>query len=84
MAKTGTGSDFSGFEKEFEHLGEIVERLESGNIPLEEMLRLYEEGTLLASKLAETLKKAELKVQTLSKVHEELATFETSPFDEQE
>ena len=84
MAKNTAGSEFSGFEKEFEHLGEIVERLESGNIPLEEMLKLYEEGTLLASKLAETLKQAELKVRTLSKVHEELATFETTTFDEQE
>lgn len=84
MAKNTATGNFAGFEQEFEHLGEIVVRLESGNIPLEEMLKLYEEGTLLASKLAETLKQAELKVRTLSKVHEELATFETSPFEEVE
>lgn len=84
MAKNTATTNFSGFEKEFEHLGAIVERLESGNSSLEEMLKLYEEGTRLAATLAETLKSAELKVRTLSKVHEELATFETSPFDEQE
>jgi exodeoxyribonuclease VII small subunit len=62
------------FEGEFERLGEIVSSLEEGNIPLEEMLRLYEEGTLLAAKLSETLQQAELKVRTLSKVHEELSS----------
>ena len=84
MAKTATKSEFSGFEQDFEHLGTIVERLETGNIPLEEMLKLYEEGTELAKKLADTLKQAELKVRTLSKVHEELASFETTPFEEEE
>ncbi|HYM21486.1 MAG TPA: exodeoxyribonuclease VII small subunit [Candidatus Kapabacteria bacterium] len=84
MAKTATKSEFSGFEHDFEHLGSIVERLEQGNISLEEMLKLYEEGTALAAKLVETLKTAELKVRTLSKVHEELASFETSPFEEEE
>jgi len=82
MANTTTS--VSNFESEFERLSSIVERLESGNIPLEEMLKLYEDGTLLASKLAETLKQAELKVRTLSKVHEELASFETEPFEAEE
>ncbi|MFI5264384.1 MAG: hypothetical protein ACHQM6_07710 [Candidatus Kapaibacterium sp.] len=47
------------------------------------MLKLYEEGTVLAAKLSDTLKQAELKVRTLSKVHEELVSFETSEFDEE-
>jgi exodeoxyribonuclease VII small subunit len=84
MAKTTAKSEFSGFEQDFEHLGTIVERLEAGNIPLEEMLKLYEEGTMLAQKLSDVLKQAELRVRTLSKVHEELASFETEPFEEQE
>ncbi|HET9136665.1 MAG TPA: exodeoxyribonuclease VII small subunit [Candidatus Kapabacteria bacterium] len=82
MAKTTTS--VASFESEFERLSSIVERLEGGNIPLEEMLKLYEDGTLLAAKLTETLKQAELKVRTLSKVHEELASFETEPFEAEE
>ena len=75
--------DLGSFESEFERLAKIVGRLEEGNIPLEEMLKLYEEGTVLAAKLSDTLKQAELKVRTLSKVHEELVSFETSEFDEE-
>ena len=76
-------SDLSSFESEFDRLAKIVGRLEEGNIPLQEMLKLYEEGTVLAAKLSDTLKQAELKVRTLSKVHEELVSFETSEFDEE-
>jgi exodeoxyribonuclease VII small subunit len=76
-------SDLSSFESEFDRLAKIVGRLEEGNISLEEMLKLYEEGTALAAKLSDTLKQAELKVRTLSKVHEELVSFETSEFDEE-
>lgn len=83
MAKKTSSEDFSGFETELQRLGLIVERLEEGNASLDEMLKLYEEGTVLTTKLSEMLKQAELKVRTLSKVHEELATFETTPFEEE-
>ena len=83
MAKKVSSEDFSGFETELQRLGLIVERLEEGNASLDEMLKLYEEGTVLTTKLSEMLKQAELKVRTLSKVHEELATFETTPFEEE-
>ena len=83
MAKVKENADFGSFESEFERLGKIVGDLEEGNIPLEKMLKLYEEGTELAAKLSKTLKEAELKVRTLSKVHEELVSFETTEFDEE-
>ncbi len=83
MAKKTSSEDFSDFETELQRLGSIVERLEEGNAPLDVMLKLYEEGTVLTTKLSEILKQAELKVRTLSKVHEELATFETTPFEEE-
>ena len=83
MAKKTSSEDFSGFETELQRLVSIVERLEEGNTSLDEMLKLYEEGTVLTTKLSEMLKQAELKVRTLSKVHEELATFETTPFEEE-
>ncbi len=82
MAKQAAKGEFASFESEFERLGEIVSRLESGNIPLDEMLGLYEEGTTLAAKLSHMLRSAEMKVEKLSKVHEELASFETEPFSE--
>ena len=83
MAKEKEKADLGSFETEFEHLAGIVSQLEEGNIPLDQMLKLYEEGTVLAAKLSDTLKQAELKVRTLSKVHEELVSFETSEFDEE-
>jgi exodeoxyribonuclease VII small subunit len=81
MAKEKT--EFGNFESEFERLSQIVERLEEGNTSLEDMLKLFEEGTMLAAKLSETLKQAELKVRTLSKAHQELVSFETTEFDEE-
>jgi exodeoxyribonuclease VII small subunit len=81
MAKEN--AEFVSFESEFDRLAKIVERLEEGNTSLDEMLKLFEEGTTLAAKLSATLKQAELKVRTLSKAHEELVSFETTEFDEE-
>jgi exodeoxyribonuclease VII small subunit len=67
-------AEISGFEQEFSRLGSIVERLESGNLPLEEMLKLYEEGMTLSQKLNTTLSTAELQVKKLSLVHEEMTS----------
>lgn len=62
MAKTK-----SSFEKDFERLEEISQKLESGDITLEESIKLFEEGVTLSKKLLETLNKAELKVNQLKK-----------------
>ena len=74
--KTAGQSEASGnlqhFETDFTRLGEIVSRLEVGNIPLEEMLKLYEEGMQLSGRLSSTLNEAELRVETLAKAHEEM------------
>lgn|SRR3989338_7551728 len=62
------------FEKALERLEKIVEDLESGNMPLEDALKKYEEGVklsrLCAQKLAQTESKIEVLTQTLSKVQE--------------
>lgn len=57
----------SSFEKDFERLEEIALKLESGDITLEEALKLFEEGVNLSKKLIETLNQAELKVNQLRK-----------------
>jgi exodeoxyribonuclease VII small subunit len=55
------------FEEQFLRLKEIVELLESGNGPLDELLSLYEEGMSSAKSLREYLNKAEQKVIDISK-----------------
>ncbi len=60
------------FESEFERLSTIVDRLEQGNVPLAEMLTLYEEAMTLSAKLKSVLTDAELPVEKLAAVHEEM------------
>lgn len=53
------------FEESMKRLDEIVKALEAGDVPLEESMKLFEEGTKLAAKCAELLDTAELKVSKL-------------------
>jgi exodeoxyribonuclease VII small subunit len=66
------------FESEFERLSTIVDRLEQGNVPLAEMLTLYEEAMALSAKLKSVLTEAELRVEKLAAVHEEMTTADRS------
>jgi exodeoxyribonuclease VII small subunit len=82
-------SGISTFETDLERLTVIVDRLESGNIPLEEMLKLYEEGVALSKSLSGVLSEAELRVEKLRAVHEEqlvagAESDEQAPGDEEE
>lgn len=54
------------YEKSVARLEEIVDKLESGSLSLEEMMKLYEEGTALAAKCAKKLDEAQLKISELS------------------
>jgi len=56
-------------------LERILDRLESGDLPLEETLRLYEEGALLAQLCAARLDEAELRVRRWQEGNQ------TTPFD---
>ena len=47
MAKTETGSGPATFEEAFRRLQEIVARMESGDLALEDLLERYEEGVRL-------------------------------------
>ena len=53
------------FEEALAKLEETVRRLESGNLPLDEAVGLFEEGTRLAHLCNERLDAAELKVSQL-------------------
>ena len=54
------------FESAINELEEIVKRLEGGEESLEESLKLFEKGTLLAKYCSETLRNAEQKIVDLS------------------
>ena len=55
------------FESQMARLEEIVRLLERGEAPLNESMKLFEEGTRLSASLGKLLDKAEQKVMKLSK-----------------
>ena len=55
------------FEKSLKRLEEIVAKVEGETLPLEESLKLYEEGKKLIASLEKTLREAERKVEELQK-----------------
>lgn len=59
------------FEVSLGRLGEIVEQLESGELPLERSLALFEEGVRLARASQAKLDQAERRVEELLAVDED-------------
>jgi exodeoxyribonuclease VII small subunit len=55
------------FEAALKKLESIVETMESEDLPLEDLLARYEEGTRLARTCQEKLAEADLKIQQLEK-----------------
>ena len=55
------------FEESMTRLEAIVRAMEQGNVPLEESLKLFQEGTGLVRSCDEMLSKAELEVVKLMK-----------------
>ncbi len=55
------------FEEQLEELEEIVEKLDAGEAPLEELLKDFESGMTLSAELRDFLEKAELKIEEISK-----------------
>jgi exodeoxyribonuclease VII small subunit len=53
------------YEALMERLQTVVERLETGQLPLAEALQLYEEGVALAARCQQMLDAAELRVERL-------------------
>jgi exodeoxyribonuclease VII small subunit len=57
--------DGTSFEGSLQELEARVKRLESGDLPLEEALRLFEEGVALAQRCHDQLEAAEQRVSQL-------------------
>ena len=53
------------FEKSIEELKEIIDKLESGNIPLEDSLSLFEKGVKILNSANKKLAQMEKKVEIL-------------------
>lgn len=64
------------FEAALGKLESIVESMESGEVPLAELLAKFEEGTKLLKVCESRLKDAELKIEQLKKQKDGTVTFE--------
>lgn len=53
------------FEESYKRLEEVIARLDSGNLPLDESVALFEEGMRLAQYCEQQLDNAEIKVTQL-------------------
>ncbi|MFT6465027.1 MAG: exodeoxyribonuclease VII small subunit [Halopseudomonas sp.] len=75
MAKKKVAVDF---EQSLGDLQKLVERLESGELSLEDSLTAFEQGVALTRDCQQALSQAEQKVQLLVEQHGNLTT---EPFD---
>ena len=70
------------FEESLKQLESIVAKLERGDLPLEESVRLFEEGIQLSNACKTDLESAEGKVQMLLKQKD--GSMKPAPFPESE
>jgi exodeoxyribonuclease VII small subunit len=67
MARSKKGPKEPAFEEALERLEKIVRSLEAGDLPLEESLRLFEEGVGLTRLCSARLEEAQRKVDLLTR-----------------
>ncbi len=65
------------FEQALTELGETLEKLETGELPLAEAIQLYERGMALAQHCNQQIDAAELRIKKLAPSGEEEAFEET-------
>lgn len=68
------------FEDQLKRLEQIVDQLETKDVPLDDSLQLFEEGVKLARTCQKTLEEARQKVEVLAK---EAGTLEPFSVDEE-
>lgn len=71
-------SDQPTFEEALEHLETIIEQMEEGETPLQELVAKFEEGSKLLKHCRQQLKSAELTVEKLNKENGELEAYTES------
>lgn len=67
------------FEECYARLNEVIEALESGNLPLHESLALYEEGVRLAAHCEQQLRAAELRLTELVGKNQDESSLDDAP-----
>jgi exodeoxyribonuclease VII small subunit len=81
MPDQSTPVDELSFEAAMGELEAIVDRLEKGNVPLEDSITLYERGDALKRRCEALLKNAEMRVEKV-RLKESGAPSGTTPLDE--
>ncbi len=73
MAEKKAREDISklGFEDSIKQLKTIVDKIEQGEIPLQDSLEQYEQGMALIKHCRQILQKAEKRIEKISKAEEE-------------
>ena len=72
------------FEEALERLEEIAEKLERGEMPLDESLRSYEEGVNAFRRCSQLLKEVEKRIEVLTREGETLKAEETPDVEDDE
>jgi exodeoxyribonuclease VII small subunit len=67
------------FEAALEELEQLVERMETGELSLEESLKAFERGVVLTRDCQKALKDAELRVQALTETDAGLSLEDVDP-----
>ena len=67
------------FEDALQRLEQIVDQLETGDLPLENSLKVFEEGVALARRCAKYLEEAEKRIELLTK--DESGLLKAEPFE---
>ena len=75
MTKSYKEKQFN-FDLSLKQLEKIVEKMEEDDLPLEESIKLFEEGMKLSKACQTALKEAEGKIKTLSQQGDALVNFE--------
>ena len=70
------------FEEALQKLEQIVQEMESGDLPLEEILKKYEEGSKLVQLCSAKLHEAEKRIEVLMK--QKNGSLSLKPFEEKE
>jgi exodeoxyribonuclease VII small subunit len=81
MPDTPTPVDELSFEAAMSELEAIVDRLEKGNVPLEESISFYERGEALKTRCETLLRQAEMRVEKV-RLKADGAPAGTTPLDE--
>jgi len=68
------------YEEAFGELSDLVEKLQQGDLPLEETIALYERGMRLSFQCEQFLDEADRRIETL--VRREDGSYDVEPLDE--